>query len=126
MSASPVVTIEPGGVSDIEMAHELAQITGWRLHEEVIMIEHQDKAVENDIIRSKRIRQNSKKLLSVAVAFEDSLSLIATAGNMIDSTGILDSKRSCHGLAINKSGSNVKSKDLTPPTPPTRSRIARF
>ena len=61
------------------------------------MVVHQAIGMNDGIISFRRGFEIGKKSGSILVALENRLSFISSGGNMIESAGVLDSKRSGHG-----------------------------
>ena len=91
-----MAAVEIRGVGDIEMAHEFGKIAKGRLCQKMIMIGHQDKAVDDHMINIDRLRQYLQEPLPVDIIPENSLPLIAPVGDVINSPRILDSQWSRH------------------------------
>jgi hypothetical protein len=96
MADPPVVPVEIGGIGDIEMAHEFAEIALRRLGQQMNMIGHQHKAVYPGRIGGSGFREYLEKFPAVGVIFENGFLLIATVSDMVHGAGKLDAKGSGH------------------------------
>lgn len=109
-----MTTIIMWGICNVEMAHEFAKIAQRGLGENMPMIVHQHKSMENNSIRIYRLREDLQKFPSILVILENGFPLIPTVGDMVKGSRILHSQWSCHAEQLPKTRRNVKNKDLTP------------
>ena len=91
MSGPVVAAIIMRSIGDIEVAHEFAEIAKRRLGQNVPMIVHQHKTVQDDAIGTYRLREDTQKLASIHIILKNSLTFIATVGDMIQRAGKLNS-----------------------------------
>ena len=82
------------------MAHEFAKVAQRGLNQEMEVILHQYKTVEDDAVGGDRLRENLQKCNPVDIILTDGLSLVTTVRNMIKSTWILNTQWSGHRMKI--------------------------
>jgi hypothetical protein len=82
--------------------HEDAKIGFRGLHEEVIVVGHQNECVQGDAVFVKGIRKIGEKLHIKRRGQKNLSPLISSGGDMIESTLIEDTKGACHKGFHNK------------------------
>lgn len=91
MTGATMPSVEEAGIASIEILHPRGEIRLRGLHEEMIVISHQDERVQSPSVRFDRPPQPVKPSLTVRVVLHDVLMRIPARSNMVDRTGELDS-----------------------------------
>ena len=89
-------TIERLRVSAIELAHGAAEIRLQCLDEEMVVIVHQNVRVQQEAVLPDGVGQHRQEAVTIGIATEDRLTLVAARGDVVEGAGELDSERACH------------------------------
>ena len=87
MPGPSTLDIKIGGVSAVDMMHDLRQVSRRRLKQKVIMDVPQAVSMNHRVVSLVCCLKVLKKLLSVADALKNRFSRIPTSGDMIKRTG---------------------------------------
>jgi hypothetical protein len=90
MAAGGMVAVKPSGITNIETAHELAQVRLDRLHAHVKMVIHQDIEKQYDTVNTKGLTEDFEKSMSIIFIQENLLTLVPATYYMIICSWILD------------------------------------
>jgi len=96
MAATPVTPIEPGAVTAVEPLSGAAQVQLGQLHDQMIMVVHQDERVQPDSKTLDHFREQLAKVLSIPVVPENRPPLVAPPGQVIPSPDSFDPQWSGH------------------------------
>jgi hypothetical protein len=96
MTRATMPPIEPGRVGDIEVPHELLEISPRGFHQQMKVVAHQDVGEDLGLVDVRRASQQIEKGKAVGIGAKDILSVIAATGYMIIGILELDSKWPCH------------------------------
>ena len=77
--------------------HERAEIRLRGLHDEVIVVCHENESMEDNAILAKGIPKIGEELLIICTGEKDPFPLIFSCGDMVEGTFIGNPKGSCHG-----------------------------
>ena len=77
------------------------------------MVRHKTICVTNPIVPFIDMLERVQEICTVLIIFENSLLLVAPRGYMVDRTGVLYSKGTCHVANVAYTDNNFKEKDLT-------------
>lgn len=114
MSDPFVTSIVIAGIGYIKLAHEFRKVSEGRFDQEVKMVYHEDIGVQLDGIDVQGLSEYLEKTSSISIVFEDCLPFIPTTGDVVDSVGVLDSKRPGHAVTVAGKSLFVNIEDLTP------------
>ena len=114
MARATMPPIEPGGVGDIEVPHELLEIAPWGFHQEMKVVAHQDVGENLGLVDVRGAPQQIEKGQAVGIGGKDILSVITATGYMVIGILELDPKRPCHDSECMAFCCFIKDKDLTP------------
>jgi len=76
--------------------HEGTEIGLWGFYKKMVMIVHEHKGMKNSSVLVDRVGKVGEKFIVIHLREKDLLPLIPSGGNMIQSTGIHDTKRPGH------------------------------
>jgi len=114
MACASVSTIGPSRVGDIEVPHELLEISPGGFHQKMKMVAHQNIGEDLGLVNVRRASQQIKKDRTVGIGEKDILPVVSAAGYMIIGILKLDPKGTCHNIKCTATSRIVKIKDLTP------------
>ena|SRR5437899_45657 len=86
MSCPVVASVEVDGICGGQPMHPAAEIGAARLSNQMIMVTHQDVAMEDDVVALERFQQQLHKLCAVGLISKDLLPSIAPPSQMIKSS----------------------------------------
>ena len=93
MAVSRPFDIEVGRVSAVDMMHDLGKIAGRRFEQQVIMVVHQTKGVNDRLVSVGGGLKVFQKPFTVSLTLENGLALVATGGDVIKCARKGDSQR---------------------------------
>jgi hypothetical protein len=127
MTRATMPPIEPGRVGDIEVPHELLEISPRGFHQEMKVVTHQGIGEDLGLVNVRGASQQIEKGEAVGIGGKDMLSVVTATGYMIIGILELDPKWPCHASKCMVLRDIVKDKDLTPIlTPKCPSNWGRF
>src|SRR3990172_12124935 len=100
MAYFAVLPIEVAGIGEIQKLHDLRQRRFRCLDEQVEVIGHQDVGVEDKTALLLIMPESAEILASVLIVKENVLLLIAPGYHMVERSGKLYARRSCHGKIL--------------------------
>src|SRR5437879_10044809 len=108
VAAPTVPPIEPDTVADAKPLHGPAEIGFGCFEQQMIVIVHQDIAVDPEAETLRQLAQQLQEMKPVAVVAVNGLLLIASGRNMITTAGPLKTQRACHATNLANNRTNVK------------------
>jgi hypothetical protein len=108
MADPAVPPVEGLGIDAIELAHSPRQIRPRGLDEEVVVVRHQAVGMAAPAITPDHLGEGVQKEVPVVVVPKGRLSGVPSGGEMIDGTGIFDSKGPSHVSRVAQELSHCK------------------
>ena len=100
MPAALVTPVEPGGVTEVEPLHGAAQMGFAQAQQQMIVVVHQREGAHAHPEAVGHFRQRLEKMGAVPVIPKDGTPLVAAAGHVIPSAGVLDAQGPGHGAIL--------------------------
>jgi len=91
--------IESLRIDTVQLPHAYRKISLWCINEQMVIV-HQAIGVAEPIVPKSNIRKGIQKHLSVMIVFENYLSFVSSARDVIDSTWKFYTQWTCHGYPI--------------------------
>ena len=104
-------------VGDIKWSHKVRQIAQGGFNQKMKMVAHEDISMQFHVVNLEVLDKGQKESSPISVVSENVLSFVPTAGDMINSIGILDSEWPGHSLLLPYANRIVNIEDLTPIPP---------
>jgi len=95
-----VTTVKVLSVNTVQLPHSLGEICARHFHHQVVVIVHQDVAVNKPVKPVDDIFNNVQECAAVLIVLEYDLSVTTLAGDTVGSTGKFNSNRSGHKLRL--------------------------
>ena len=96
MAAPCPFDIKIGGISAVDMVHDLGKIAGRRIQQQVIMVVHQTIGVDDRMVSFGGGLKIFQKPFPVTLALENGLAFVAAGGDVIKCARKGDSQRTRH------------------------------
>jgi hypothetical protein len=87
-----VLSVVVAGIGNIEFAHEFGKIGKGCFYQKMKVIVHKDITMEFYSVNIERLDEKLEELSPICIVLEDVLPFVSTAGDMVNSIGVLDSK----------------------------------
>jgi hypothetical protein len=99
--SNPTVSfIESLGIDPVQLSHAYGKISIGGINEEMVMILHQAVGMAEPIVPMGNMLKGVQEHLSVLIVFENCLSLVSSARDVIDSAREFYTQRTCHSYTI--------------------------
>jgi hypothetical protein len=113
MTGPLMALIEELGVDAVQLPHADGKIAVRRFDKEIIVIAHEAIGMTEPIVAFINVLESVQEVNAVLVVFKDGFFIIASRGDMIDSTCIFYAEGTGHAGTLAEKKGNVKIKDLT-------------